>query len=70
MIFVFKTPVEIAKRRAVLVLDTKKEGWRWYAINGTVEFYRSGTLLTVPINSIRYWRTPHDDQKQAPKQAV
>ena len=71
MIFVFHTPVQIVKRKAVLTLDTDKLGAVWAPrLNGTVEFNWVNQTVIVPLTNIRYWRTNHDNSKQAPKQEV
>lgn len=62
MIFVFKTPVQVAPRRAVLVYNS--ETWTWN--HGVVHIYTGHWTVTVPLGNIRYWREEdaHDDPKQ------
>ena len=74
MIFCFKTPVQIAKRRAVLTLDTEELDFRCSELPAYIEFWRGDSATTgvtyvcVPYGNIRYWRN-NDDPKQTTDEA-
>lgn len=70
MIFVFREPVEIAPRKAILVLKCHN-GYSISYNHRCVHIYREdGSEIVVPFESIRYWRTNDDDQNRTAESEV